>query len=129
MSDDHDYTSSSSSSRIQLLNDSNFSTWKSTMEAVLKEKKFYKYVSGGIIIDSKNREDDQAVQGFIMARVEPIQRDLVVDKINATAKETWDLICAHHEKGGPQATMLAIGELVRLAYNEGDDKRAQHQCG
>lgn len=94
------------------------------MEAVLKEKKFYKYVSGGIIIDSKNREDDQAVQGFIMARVEPIQRDLVVDKINATAKETWDLICAHHEKGGPQATMLAIGELVRLAYNEGDDMRA-----
>ena len=69
MSDDHDYTSSSSSSRIQLLNDSNFSTWESTMEAVLKEKKFYKYVSGGIIIDSKNREDDQAVQGFIMARV------------------------------------------------------------
>src|ERR1700710_377519 len=90
----------------------------------VERKKFYKYVSGGIIIDSKNREDDQAVQGFIMARVEPIQRDLVVDKINATAKETWDLICAHHEKGGPQATMLAIGELVRLAYNEGDDMRA-----
>lgn len=91
------------------------------MSAMMKEKKMWKYVTGAVVIDSKNTEDDQAAAGFILSRVEFSQQDLV--PVDATAKVTWDTLCAHHEKGGPQAKLLAFTELMAARYNEGDDMK------
>lgn len=92
------------------------------MVAVMKEKKIWKYVQGETKIDSSNAEDDQSASGFITSRVEFSQQSLIPE--NATAKQTWDILCAHHEKGGPQARMLAFTELLAMRYNEGDDMKS-----
>lgn len=93
------------------------------MTAVMKEKKPWKYVTGQVTIDDKTREDDQAAAGFILSRVEFAQQDLVPD--DSSAKVTWDTLCAAHEKGGPQAKLLAFTELMDTRYKEGDDMK-QH---
>jgi hypothetical protein len=112
----------SSSSIIKPLNDTNYSRWRLQMVAVMKEKKIWKYVQGETKIDSSNAEDDQSASGFITSRVEFSQQSLIPE--NATAKQTWDILCAHHEKGGPQARMLAFTELLAMRYNEGDDMKS-----
>lgn len=89
------------------------------MTAVMKEKRLWKYVNGVIAIDEKMKEDDQAAAGFILGRVEFSQQDLVPP--DASAKVTWDTLCQHHEKGGPQAKLLAFTQLMDAHYKEGDE--------
>lgn len=91
------------------------------MTAVMKEKKLWKYVTGTFTVTATSEEDDQAAAGFILARVEFSQQDLVAD--DATAKVTWDTLCKAHEKGGPQAKLLAWSELMDARYREGDDMK------
>jgi hypothetical protein len=93
MSDDHATTF------IPLLNNDNFSEWKSSMEVKLKEKRLWKYVK-----DSTGDADDVdngAAYGFIMSRVEYQQREHVAGDLNAHG--AWNALCAAHEKQGPQA--------------------------
>jgi hypothetical protein len=114
-------TEHSSSSIIKPLNDTNFSRWKRQMTAVMKEKKLWKYVTGTFTASTASAEDDQAAAGFILARVEFAQQDLV--PADATAKDTWDTLCKVHEKGGPQAKLLAWTEVMDARYSEGDDMK------
>jgi Reverse transcriptase (RNA-dependent DNA polymerase)/gag-polypeptide of LTR copia-type/Integrase core domain/GAG-pre-integrase domain len=91
------------------------------MTAVMKEKKIWKYVTGTFTASTASAEDDQAAAGFILARVEFAQQDLV--PADATAKDTWDTLCKVHEKGGPQAKLLAWTEVMDARYSEGDDMK------
>jgi hypothetical protein len=111
MSDD----STRSSIPLKLLNNDNFSEWKSNMEAGLKEKRLWKYVMD--ITGDANDEDNAAAHGFIMRRVEHQQREHVADGVNAHC--AWRALCGAHEKQGPQAEVRYFLLLMSTRYVDG----------
>jgi hypothetical protein len=104
-----------SSVPMKLLNNDNFSEWKASMEAALKEKRLWKYVADAT--GDANDEDNAAAHGFIMRRIEHQQREHVADGLNAHG--AWKALCSAHEKQGPQAEVRYLQSLMSTRYVDG----------
>jgi hypothetical protein len=111
MSDDN----SASSPPMKLLNNDNFSEWKASTEAALKEKRLWKHVAD--VNGDANNEDNAAAFGFIMRRIEHQQREHVAPGLNAHG--AWKALCAAHEKQGPQAEVRYFQSLMSTRYVDG----------
>lgn len=108
---------------ITLLNESNYQTWKTKIEALLKREGTWRAVTTERPTDEADIEQwetrDEKAQGTICLFIEDDQNSHIEGK--STSNEMWEALKEYHEKGSGGTKYMLVTELFSQKLSEGGD--------